>query len=78
MTTESSLTRRLSSSQLRLRVRHPFFATLLMFADTEVSQAIDTAATDGKKILLNESFVLDLSNDEFDGLLVHEVLHMAL
>ena len=75
---DQSLERRLSSSQLRLRARHPFFATLMMFATTEVSSAIGTAATDGKKILINESFVAKLSNDELDGLLVHEVLHMAL
>ena len=73
-----SLTSRISRSQLRLRSRHPFFATLLMFAETEVSQAMETAATDGKKIFLNRAFVSGLSNEELDGVLTHEVLHMAL
>lgn len=69
---------RISSAQIRLRSRHPFFATLLMFADFKVSQTVETAATDGKSIYFNEEFANSLLPDELDGVLIHEVLHMAL
>jgi predicted metal-dependent peptidase len=50
----------------------------MMFSETIVSEQVETAATDGKRIFLNQNFVERLSSDELEGLLVHEVLHMAL
>lgn len=69
---------RISAAQLRLRINHPFFATLALFAKIEVSENIETAATDGKSLFFNETYIASLSNDEFDGLMIHEILHMAL
>ena len=72
-----SLERRLSSAQLRLRSRHPF-CDLLMFSEITISSEVNTAATDGKRIYFSESFTDNLLSDELDGVLIHEVLHMAL
>ena len=69
---------RLSATQLRLRTRHPFFATLALFASIELTNGVETAATDGKDLFFNPSYIASLSNEELDGLLMHEVLHMAL
>lgn len=69
---------RLSAAQLRLRMRNPFFATLALFASIDFTGLIETAATNGKALFFNPSYINALSNDELDGLLIHEVLHMAL
>ena len=68
----------ISASLLRLRMKSPFFATLAMFAQFVPSQEIDSAATDGKDIYFNPNFLLSLSPDQQDAILLHEVLHAAL
>lgn len=70
--------RRISVSLLRLRRRSPFFATLALFAHYRPSLAIPTAATDGRDVFYNPHFMAALSDDHFDGVLLHEVLHAAL
>ncbi len=55
-----------------------FFGALMLFAKIHVTQSIDTAATDGKKILVNKKFFSSLKSSEQNALLLHEVLHMAL
>ena len=69
---------RLSAAQLRLRVKHPFFASLALFAQVRVTERVDTAATDGRDIYFNPVFLESLSTNEVDGVLLHEVLHAAL
>lgn len=49
-----------------------------MFSEITISSEVNTAATDGKRIYLSESFTDNLLVDELDGVLIHEVLHMAL
>ncbi len=70
--------RRISVSLLRLRRRSPFFATLALFAHYRPSLTIPTAATDGRDVFYNPHFMAALSDDHFDGVLLHEVLHAAL
>lgn len=72
------LERRLSAAQLRLRGRHPFFASLALFAPVHITARVDTAATDGRDIYFNPHFLENLSREELDGVLLHEVLHAAL
>lgn len=74
----ADLERRLSGAQLRLRMRHPFFATLALFAPIRITKAINTAATDGESLYFNPKFIGGLTDSELDGLLTHEVLHAAL
>ena len=69
---------RISAAQIRLRMRHPFFATLALFATIRIGEQVETAATDGKSIWFNPGFLASLSDVETDGLLTHEILHAAL
>jgi predicted metal-dependent peptidase len=70
--------KRLSAAQLRLRQRHPFFATLALFAPVVVSDDVETAATDGKTVYFCPAFLGKIDNGELDAVLLHEVLHAAL
>ena len=76
--TAAAVERRLQASQLRLAGHHPFFASLLLMAPTVVTDAFETAATDGVRLFFNPSFVAPLSSAQLDGLMVHELLHCAL
>ncbi|MCS7069469.1 MAG: VWA-like domain-containing protein [Meiothermus sp.] len=73
-----ALERRITASLFRLRRRSPFFATLALFAHYRPSLAIPTAATDGRDVYYNPHFMAALSDEHFDGVLLHEVLHAAL
>ncbi len=70
--------RRLQASQLRLSDHHPFFGALLLMAPVEVTDAFETAATDGERLYFNPAFVEPLNTEQLDGLVVHELLHCAL
>ena len=50
----------------------------MMFAPVQETKAIETAATDGKSILVNRGFFEELNSSEQNALLLHEVLHLAL
>ena len=69
---------RLSASRVRLRARFPFFGALLLFARVIPTDAVPLAATDGRDLFVNPEAVAPLRSAEFDGLLLHEVLHAAL
>jgi predicted metal-dependent peptidase len=68
----------ISASLLRLRMKSPFFATLALFAQFIADASCPTAATDGKDVFFNETFLRSLPPSQQDGLLLHEVLHAAL
>lgn len=60
---------------------HPFFATLaiqLEVIDATDDPAIDTMATDGKRLYVHGPFVETLKKDELVFVLAHEVMHNAL
>lgn len=69
---------RLKGIQLRIRGDHPFFGTLALFANFVVSDQVETAATDGRTIWLNPAFIGRLGRDSLCGLVLHELLHVAL
>ena len=76
--TDETLRKQLSASILRIRTANPFFGVLALFADIEVSDQVDTAATNGKDIFINPDFCEKLSSNALTGLVLHEVLHCAL
>lgn len=73
-----ALEARISASLLRIRIRSPFFATLALFARFKPSLELPTAATDGRDVFYNPHFMGALSDEHFDGVMLHEVLHAAL
>ena len=49
-----------------------------MMAPIVMTNTIPTAATNGRDLLFNADFVHGLNAQELDGILVHELLHLAL
>lgn len=70
--------KRIAASQIRLSESFPFFGALLMMAPIVMANTIPTAATNGRDLLFNADFVHSLNAKELDGILVHELLHLAL
>jgi predicted metal-dependent peptidase len=70
--------KRIAASQIRLSESLPFFGALLMMAPIVMSDSIPTAATNGRELLFNATFVHSLNANELDGVIVHELLHLAL
>jgi predicted metal-dependent peptidase len=70
--------KRIAASQIRLSESFPFFGALLMMAPIVMTNTIPTAATNGRDLLFNADFVRSLSAQELDGVVVHELLHLAL
>ena len=70
--------KRIAASQIRLSESFPFFGALLMMAPIVMTNTIPTAATNGRDLLFNADFVHSLNAKELDGILVHELLHLAL
>ena len=54
-----------------------FFATLALRLRYSPDWKIDTAVTDGRRLLFNPDFVNKLTKPELMGLLAHEVMHCA-
>ena len=78
MKLNTALEKQVSAALLRIGARSPYFATLAMHARYEQSEAIGTAATDGRTIFINKTFWDQWTTPQQDGLLLHEVLHAAL
>ncbi len=70
--------RRLIFSRMRLLNTHGFFGLLLMHTEFALDFEIETAATDGDKIYFSPKFMDELSDQELDFVLMHEIMHMAL
>jgi predicted metal-dependent peptidase len=75
---EISASRRISGAIIRLKGNAPFFSVLCLFAEFRETESVPTAATDGRTIFYNPTFVSSLKSRELDGVLLHEVLHAAL
>jgi predicted metal-dependent peptidase len=75
---EQAIPKRIQAALLRIRSDHPFFGVLALFADFRVSDTVATAATDGKVLWFNPTFVDAQDQPRLCGLVVHELLHAAL
>jgi len=69
---------KLTKAKTALLLDSPFFGTLLLRFRTEERQDISTAATDGKSLFYNPSFINSLTGDFLKAVLAHEVMHVAL
>ena len=49
-----------------------------MMAPIVMTNTVPTAATNGRDLLFNADFVHSLNAQELDGIVVHELLHLAL
>lgn len=55
-----------------------FFTTLCFSMVHEITEEVDTAATNGECIKYNPSFLMSLTDEERVFLMVHEAMHVAL
>lgn len=73
------ITKRVMTSRMRILVNNGFYGLLLMHLKISVSTKHETAWTDGKeRIWLNPTFVDEISDQELDFVLMHEIMHAAL
>lgn len=71
-------TRRLLLSRMRLLCSHGFYGLLLLHMQYSVDEAVETACTDGVRITFGTAFLDELTDDELDFVMMHEVLHVVL
>lgn len=69
---------KLEKAKSQLVLHQAFFATVLMSLPLELTEAIPTAATNGVRIVFNPNFLEQLSVDETQFILAHEVLHVTM
>lgn len=72
----------ITRARTQLVLSHPFFGTLALHLQPRVSEEIETAGTDGESLLYNPAWIeqiVETENQEvLQGLIAHEVLHIAL
>lgn len=71
-------TARILKTRIKLLHKNPFYGLLLMYLKITLSEDIDTASTDGKRIYLNLNFLNSISDTELEYVLSHELLHIVL
>ena len=75
---QMAIIRRLQSARISLMSKQPFYALLLMNLKFAIDLSCETAYTDGSRIAFNPDFIWQLSNEELEFVLMHEVLHVVL
>lgn len=70
--------KRLLMSRLRILVNNGFYGLLLMHMIFTLDESCKTAATDGKRIFFGPEFLDNLSDQELDFVMMHEILHVVL
>ena len=70
--------RRILLSRFRILNKHGFYGILLMHMQFGLDTKCDTAYTDGYKISFSPKFLDELTNDELDFVMMHEILHIVL
>ena len=69
---------RVYMSRMRVLCEYGFYGLLLTYMRFSIDEGCDTAYTDGERIAFSPKFMDELSDDELDFVLMHEVLHVAL
>ena len=64
--------------KMELLRKMPFYGDIVMHIEFVESKSIQTAATDGKTIWYNASFLNSLSEGEANFILMHEIFHVML
>ena len=74
----SAFTRRLLLSRMRILCNHGFFGLLLMNVVFSIDENVETACTDGYRIIFGTEFLETLSDSELDFVMIHEIMHIVL
>ena len=70
--------KRLLTSRMRLLINNGFYGLLLMHMIYSIDENCETAATDGTRIVFGPRFLDELSDQELDFIMMHEILHVVL
>ena len=73
-----TLKTRLAKAKTSLILEHPFVGAIALGMPHTYSDAVKTAATNGKRVLYNPEFVSDLTDDQLKFLVAHECMHPML
>ena len=71
----TDLQTRLAKAKTSLMLDYPFFGTLVMNMQFNITDAVPTAATDGKQVLFNPEFCDKQNDEELKFLVAHEIAH---
>lgn len=63
---------------MRLLCNHGFYGLLLMHMRYAVDENVETACTDGMRIIFGTEFLEELSDGELDFVMMHEIMHVVL
>ena len=74
----AALTMKLAKAKTSLILEHPFVGTVAMNMPFEITDAVPTAATNGKKVMFNPQFCNELTDEEMKFLVAHECMHPML
>jgi len=75
---KQTIEQKLSRARVQLLLSQPFFGTLCLRLKLVPVPSFPTMATDGQRIVYNPAFVEKLTPSELEGVLAHEVMHLAL
>ena len=70
--------KRLLLSRMRLLVNNGFYGLLLMHMIYTIDENCETAATDGRRLYFGPKFLDEISDEELDFIMMHEILHVVL
>ena len=70
--------KRLLVARMRILCNHGFYGLLLMHMIYSVDESAETAYTDGERIAFGPEFLDELSDEELDFVMMHEILHVVL
>ncbi len=71
-------TQRLLLSRMRILCNHGFYGLLLMHMKYAVDENVPTACTDGTRIIFGTEFLDNLTDQELDFVMMHEIMHVVL
>ncbi len=75
---KNNLIKKLLFSRTRVLAKYGFLGLLLMHMKMALDDTINTAATDADYIYFSPKFLNELSDNELDFILMHEILHVVL
>jgi hypothetical protein len=69
--------RRISRARIKMLFGQPFFGSIAMKMNVQLTPKVKTMGVDGKNLFVNPEFLETLTEPQTIGVLCHEVLHIA-
>lgn len=75
---EKKVMKKIIKARTALVLEHPFIGSIALNMPYQLDTSIPTAATNGKRILFNPYFMMDLDDEEVKFVVAHECFHPML